>query len=117
MPDPQAELIAVFDALDATARQSLLDFARFLLTQQPQAESVFHPPTQVPPGPPDETVVAALRRLRLAYQGLDTDSLLTRASALMGEHLMQGRDAGSVIADLERLFAAEAGRQTGASSD
>lgn len=108
----QAELLELYQKLDEPSRQSLLDFARFLHQRQP-TPAPYQPPAEVPRGPRDETVVAAMQRLRQAYDGLDTDHLLTSASALMGEHLLQGRAAADVIADLEALFAREAGRQSG----
>lgn len=111
MPD-QAELLALYQQLDERSRQSLIDFARFLHQQQP-IQTPYEAPVEIPRGPRDETVVAAMQRLRQAYDGLDTDHLLSSASALMGEHLLQGRAAADVIVDLEALFAREAGRQSG----
>ncbi|MDO6461226.1 hypothetical protein Q4485_11005 [Granulosicoccaceae sp. 1_MG-2023] len=120
MPDQQAELLAVFARLDAASRRSLLDFARFLLANNasPAAQAApYRGPDVVPPGPPDETVIAALKRMRGAYAGLDTDTLLTRASALMSEHLLQGREAAEVIRDIEQLFADESRRRSAGTCD
>ena len=53
-----------------------------------------------------ESVVGAMRRLRRSYPMLDVDALFHRASALMSEHVLQGRPAQSVIDDLEEIFRA-----------
>jgi hypothetical protein len=37
---------------------------------------------------------------------LDPGAMLNETSALMAAHVLQGRDAGAVIDDLERLFLA-----------
>lgn len=104
----QRELLSLFDALDPGRRGSLLDFARFLARQaEPDGPAGTQPPAE-PLGlarPENETVVAAIRRLSQNYPMLEKDALLHQSAALMTAHLMHGRDAESVIDELETLFA------------
>ena len=51
-------------------------------------------------------VIGAMKRLKQSYPMLNTDDLFHRASGLMGEHMLQGREAPAVIDDLEALFKA-----------
>jgi len=91
--------------LSATHQQSVIDFARFLVEQYPQksiSSEILEPGKLGRPA--NETVVAGLKRLKKTYFMLDTDDLLNKASALMGQHILQGREAESVIDDLQHLF-------------
>jgi hypothetical protein len=56
--------------------------------------------------PAEESVVAAIKRLRRTYPMLDGGSLLNETSALMAAHVLQGRPAAEVIDALEALFSA-----------
>ena len=56
------------------------------------------------PRPVEETVVKAVKRLRVTYPMLDARKLLNQASELMTQHLVQGREAVEVIEELEILF-------------
>ena len=102
----QDRLVALFAALDQQDQQSLLAFAEFLHARKPDAAA---PPTAIPapeliPRPAQETVVAAIKRLSRSYHMLDKREVLHQASALMAEHIMQGKDAGQVIDELEVIF-------------
>lgn len=91
--------------LDATRRQHLLSYAEFLLYQQHlegQAATIQTP--EDIPRPANESVVSAMKRLAKTYSMLNNDNLLHEAAGLMSEHVMQGRDAATVIDDLEILF-------------
>ncbi len=98
------ELMRRIGELGDADRHALESFLDFLL--QRAAERVSDAPREpLPIGRPDsESVVAAMRRLTATYPMIDTDRAFHRASALMSEHLVGGRDAGSVIDDLEALF-------------
>jgi len=91
--------------LSATHQQSVIDFASYLVERYPlelPADEILEPqPIQ---RPTDETVVGAIKRLKKTYYMLDTDGLLDKASALMSQHVLQGREAESVIDDLQHLF-------------
>ncbi len=103
-PNPQKRLAELFASLPEAEQKSLLDFAEFLAER---AGPVASPHPQEPldiPRPEEESVVAAMKRLRETYPMIDTSKLLHEASSLMGEHMMQGRPAPEVIDDLEQLF-------------
>jgi hypothetical protein len=106
--DPQQrELLQLFRELGAAERQSLLDFAAFLRQRQGEiAETAASMPSEpLPiPRPPEESVVAAIRRLSETYPMLNRDELLHRASDLMSAHVLHGRNAQEVIDDLQQLF-------------
>lgn len=102
----ERRLLRLFRALSGPDRETLLRFAEFL-TQSPQKPSetreVVEP--QPLPRPPEETVIAAIRRLSQTYTMLDRGPMFTQTSALMSAHLLQGRAAREVIDELETLFA------------
>ncbi len=88
-------------------QHSVLDYASYLLAQYPPEPG--EPLTLEPRiigRPAEESVIAAIKRLKQTYHMLDTDALLNQASALMGQHLLQGREAHGVIDELESLFEA-----------
>ncbi len=115
-PSPQQqELLRLFRCLDDRARNSLLDFARYLVAREaPEIPSEIHPSEPLGlPRPEQETVVAAMQRLSRNYPMLNKDVLLHQAAALMNAHVVQGRPAVEVIDELEALFQAEWGRYAG----
>lgn len=86
-------------------QQSVVDFAGFLVDQYKQEAIVKS--TLLPEEidrPAEETVVGAIKRLKKTYYMLDTDTILHQTSALMGQHLLHGQDAKSVIDELQVLF-------------
>lgn len=86
---------------------TLVQFAEFLLTQVPEqeADTPFPEPKSIP-RPAQESVIKAMRRLSETYFMLDRGPLLNETSALMAQHVMQGRSAKEVIDELEAMFAA-----------
>jgi len=112
----ERRLSRLFRALDAQSRQTLLSFAEFLsehssgieyrsdLGQEPDALDPVPLEPRWEPRPVQETVVAAIRRLRRTYPMLDGSAMLTQASSLMAAHVLHGRSAVSVIDELEALF-------------
>lgn len=99
------QLQTFMSQLSDVHQQSIVDFADFLVDQY-KLEAVTS--TDLEPEeierPLEETVVGAIKRLKQTYYMLDTDALLNQTSALMGQHLLQGRDVTSVIDDLQALF-------------
>ena len=89
--------------------RTLLQFSEFLLAQAPEAETAEAPlPEPKPiPRPAEESVIKAMRRLSETYFMLDRGPLLNETSALMAQHVMQGRKAAAVIDDLEAAFSAQ----------
>lgn len=98
-------LNSLMKQLSETHQQSVVDFASYLVAQYPM-DSILYEIVEPRPvqRPADETVVGAIKRLKQTYYMLDTDGLLNKASALMGQHMLQGREAESVIDDLQNLF-------------
>lgn len=110
MSRSEKKLLSQYQALPEQAQQSLLDFCNFLSHQYqgerlPDSVTVAEQaqPKDIP-RPKDESVVLAMRRLSDTYFMLNKDDLLHKASALMSQHILQGRDAVEVIDDLEVLF-------------
>jgi len=100
---PEKRLNELFAQLPEAERKSLLDFAEFLASRC----ELVAPPSLEPnpiPRPDEESVVAAMKRLRETYHMLDHAKMLHEASGLMAQHLMQGRPAPEVIDDLEAMF-------------
>lgn len=100
----ERRLLRFFRALAPADRDTLLAFAAFLAARAPEADPGPRAP-QTLPRPPQESVVAAIRRLSQTYPMLERSALLGEASSLMSAHLLQGRAAADVIDELEALFA------------
>jgi len=100
----ERRLLRLFRALTAEERASVLNFAAFLHAQHTPPACAPRTPLPVP-RPAQETVVAALKRLRHTYPMLDSAELLDDSAALVSAHLLQGRPAPDAIDELEALFA------------
>lgn len=93
----------IFEDLPEEERDTLLAFAEFLTSRTPPKPVV--PEVPVPHDrPKTESVVKAVRRLSATYPMLDKAQMLNQTSALMAQHVMQGRGAVEVIDELEMLF-------------
>ena len=57
--------------------------------------------------PEQESVIAAIKRLKKTYYMLDTDLLLDETSSLMGQHILRGQEAPIVINELQTTFQAK----------
>lgn len=101
-------LLALFAALGEQDQQALLAFAEFLQSRAPAqldgADADQVPAPEPIPRPQQETVVAAIKRLSRSYHMLDKREVLHQSSALMAEHVMQGKEAEQVIDELEAVF-------------
>lgn len=98
-----ASLLACWDQLDDSSREQLTAFAEFLVARQGyDARPV--PAPALEPRPEAESVVAALKRLSRGYHMIDRSKMLPETSALMTQHVMDGRAAHEVIDELEVLF-------------
>ncbi|MCB1757029.1 MAG: hypothetical protein KDJ38_16010 [Gammaproteobacteria bacterium] len=99
------DLLAIYRQLDDASSESLLAFAEFLLTRCQTGQAAVLPtvPAHVEP-PADESVIGAIKRLRRTYSMLDTGTLFNETTVLMSSHVMGGRAADEVIAELEVLF-------------
>lgn len=101
----EQRLLQYFKKLDATQRQSLLDYAEYLLQKYPLPEQFEQSDPLSIPRPVQETVIGAIKRLRKTYPMIDASALLNETSSLMAQHLVQGRGTQEVIDELENLFA------------
>lgn len=110
-PD-ERRLLRTFRSLDDGDRQALLAFAAFLRSraESPAGAGAQEPTISMEPvaetRPEQETVVAAIKRLRRVYPMVDASKMLNETSTLMSAHVIQGRPATDVINELEALFEA-----------
>jgi hypothetical protein len=102
----ERRLVKLYRSLAASDREALLTFGQFLAQRVGGTPHMAEPSE---PGPLDrpgqESVVAAIKRLRRAYHMLEQGELLHETSFLMSAHVLQGRPAPQVIDELELLFA------------
>lgn len=105
MKPAEKKLLQLFKQLSQNQQDTLLEFAHFL-NQRSQTSSARTPQQpQAIERPEKESVVAALKRLSASYPMLDDPTLLNEGSALMSQHVIQGRGAEEVIDDMEAMFA------------
>jgi len=97
------ELLRLFKGLSETQQETLLSFARFLASEIDDTPQAL-PEPDIQPRPEGESVVKAMKRLSATYHMLDKSKLLNETSALMAQHVMQGRPASEVIDELELVF-------------
>jgi len=103
MNNQERQLLNLFRRLNEQQKQSLHSFAEFLSSQTQEEKPSVEQPHDIPAAE-NESVVAALRRLSKSYFMLENQHLLNDATNLMSQHVIQGRDALEVIAELEQLF-------------
>ncbi len=108
----EEKLLEIYKRLPDGERDNLLLYAEFLESRcEPRAEVIPRP--EPVPRPESETVVGAIKRLSGVYHMVDRAKLLDKTSALMSQHLIQGRDVVEVIDELEEVFQREYERQFG----
>lgn len=118
-PRGERRLLELYRALDGGGRETLLAFAEFLAQRAtaagpaPEGPSGPEPEPEPLPRPEGETVIAAIKRLSRTYPMLDRGRMLGETSALVAQHVMQGRPAAEVIDELEALFRAHYERMRG----
>lgn len=107
----QRKLLKLFKRLDDKDQSALIAFAQFLHQREGAADDAGDQELSQEPilieRPAQESVVAAIKRLRSSYHMLDASTMLTEASSLMTSHLIHGRSAPDVIDELEELFTQE----------
>lgn len=101
-----AQLKKIFDTLDAERQQSLLDYAEFLQIKGGLVKREIGEPLDIP-RPDEETVVGAIKRLKQTYPMIESMSVFSKASGLMTEHMVNGRDSVEVIEEMQLLFHTE----------
>ncbi len=101
--NPQQKLLHLFHKLTPEQQSTLLEFAEFLAARAP--ERMHQRPIPAPhPRPEKESVVKAIKRLSATYPMVDKAKMLDETSALVAQHIMQGRSAREVIDELEQIF-------------
>ena len=103
MDKEEKQLLEAYQSLDKEVQKSLMDYADFLVSRYGKDKKQLSEPAHIE-APENESVVAAIKRLSASYSMLDKGKMLHETSALMAEHVMQGREAAEVICDLERMF-------------
>jgi len=103
MSQDEKKLRQIFRDLPETQRQSLLDYAEFLLARIVPANEPLPEPA-ILPAKPNESVIGAIKRLSASYPMLDKSKMLNETSMLVTQHVMQGRDKNEVIEELEIIF-------------
>jgi len=97
------DLIDLYEAMDDNRKKSLSDFADFLYAQAEPITKEIQPPDDVP-RPEQETVVGAIKRLKVTYHMIESMAVFSEASSLMTDHMVKGRDVVEVIDEMEVLF-------------
>ena len=107
MPDDKIKtskaLTELYESLDEERKQSLCDFADFLYAKAAPVVKEVPPPEDLP-RPEEETVVGAIKRLKSKYHMVESMSVFSKASSLMTDHMVSGRDVIEVIDEMEELF-------------
>ena len=101
-PSPQS-LALIFEELPEKDQITLFEFAEFLKSRAPAAEEKITEPLGIP-RPEEESVVAAIKRLKKNYPMVSQKEMLNETSEFMMQHMMQGKSAEDVIDDMEKLF-------------
>lgn len=106
------QLLQLWRSLAIEQQQQLADFAAFLVEKYGKVTTDNNQPVWID-RPEQESVIAAIKRLSATFPMIDKAKILHQTSALMAEHLMQGKEASLVIDDLEALFRTYYTKQTG----
>ncbi|VAW61169.1 hypothetical protein MNBD_GAMMA08-3158 [hydrothermal vent metagenome] len=101
-PSPQS-LASIFEDLPEQDQNTLFEFAEFLKSRAPEPASKITEPLGIP-RPNDESVVAAIKRLKQNYPMVSQKEMLNETSEFMMQHMMQGKPATDVIDEMEILF-------------
>ena len=108
----EKKLLEIYKTLPDSEREKVISFAEFTATNCEPIEIIIEKPI-FGERPADESVVAGIKRLSEVYHMVDRSKILHETSALMAEHMMQGRAASEVIDDVESLFARTYEKQFG----
>ncbi len=99
----ESKLIEIYKKLPDIERDKLLSFAEFTAANCDPRDLIIEKPIYVE-RPPEESLIAGIKRLSGVFHMVDRSKILHETSALMAEHMIQGRAAAEVIDDAERLF-------------
>jgi hypothetical protein len=95
----------LFRQLTEKDQESLLSFAEFLQARaSTQAVVCSLPVPKTIPRPPEESIIAAIKRLSQCYYMLDKSKMLHETADLVTQHCLQGQELQGVIDRLEQVF-------------
>lgn len=114
MATDDKRLLELYGKLGDGERRTLLDFAEFLAARCEPRE--IGEPQHIP-RPERESVIGAVKRLGETYYMVDKAKILHETSSLVTEHLMHGREASTVIDELEVVFRQQYERLVDAEKD
>ena len=97
------ELTDLYEAMDDERKLSLCDFADYLYAKAEPVAKEIAAPEEVT-RPQEETVVGAVKRLKVKYHMIESMTVFSAASTLMTDHMVKGRDVIEVIDEMEILF-------------
>jgi len=101
---PSAQsIVSIFEDLPEKDQNTLFEFAEFLKSRAPEPALKITEPLGIP-RPEEESVVAAIKRLKKNYPMVSQKELLNETSEFMMQHMMQGKAAKDVIDEMELLF-------------
>jgi len=104
MEKQEKKLLEIFRSLNLEDKNAVLNFAGFLYEKNsPEKNNSDMQPLEIMP-PPEESVIAAMKRLKKTYPMIDSLTVFDQASTLLSAHLLQGRDKKEIIDELEKLF-------------
>ena len=108
MKNKLREIKLLLARLDEDHQQAIVDYATFLVQRYKTDNSGARDlkPESIE-RPRQESVIAAIKRLKKTYYMLDTDPILNQISAIMGQHILKGREASDVIDELQSIFQAQ----------
>lgn len=101
MRPEEKRLLALYSSLGTDQQQMLLDFMLFLQSRTVKAPVTLPEPIS---RPETESVVKAIKRLMASYPMLERSKLLHETSAVMTQHIVQGKPAKEAIDELEVVF-------------
>lgn len=95
----------LFRQLTEQDQACLLSFAEFLQARA-QTTRTEHslPVPKIIPRPPEESIIAAIKRLSQCYYMLDKSKMLHETADLVTQHCLQGQELHAVIDRLEQVF-------------
>lgn len=102
MNKSEKKLIRLYEALAPIEREMLSSYAEFLVERTTKNKTIEEPIDII--RPPEESIVAAIKRLSASYPMLDKSKLLSDVSGKVTQHVVFGREASEVIDELEVFF-------------
>ncbi len=90
--DNKATLLEIIKTLNDEKQASLIDYARFLQSQGDLVVKEIQEPVDIE-RPQDETVVGAIKRLKLTYPMIQGMSVFSAASTLMTDNMVNVQGA------------------------